>query len=48
MKTAEFISICLYYYGREALRNPGYTILLLALFFVTHKVSTWTAWVMSL
>ena len=48
MKTAEFISICLYYYGREAVRNPGYTLILLALFFFTHKISTWAAWVMSL
>ncbi len=48
MKTMQFIGICIYYYGQAAVRNPGYTLTLLALFFVTHKISTWAAWVMGL
>ena len=48
MKSLSFVTICLYYYGREILRNPGYALILLAMFFVTHKVGTWAAGVMSL
>lgn len=48
MKTLEFTAICIYYYCNEVLRNPGYALILLAMFFVTHKVGTWAAWVMSL
>ena len=48
MKSLSFMTICLYYYGREILRNPGYVLALLALLYVTHKMGTWAAWVMSL
>lgn len=48
MKALQFTVICIYYYGMEILRNPGYALVLLAILFVTHKVSTWAAWVMSL
>ena len=44
MKSLSFMTICLYYYGREILRNPGYTLVLLAVLFVTHKLASWTAW----
>ena len=44
MRTLQFTLICLYYYGRELLRNPGYIIAFLSLFFVTHKLGTWAAW----
>ena len=46
MKSLSFVTICLYYYGKEVLRNPGYALVLLAMLFVTHKVSTWVAWIM--
>ena len=48
MRILQFTAICIYYYAREILRNPGYALVLLAMLFVTHKVSTWAAWVMSL
>ena len=48
MKTLQFTAICIYYYGREILRNPGNSLILLALFFFTYKVGTWAAWVLSL
>ena len=48
MKSLSFMTICLYYYGREILRNPGYALALLTLLYVTHKMGTWAAWVMSL
>lgn len=47
MRTLQFTLICLYYYGREILRNPGYAILLMALFFVTHKLGTWITWILT-
>ena len=47
MKTMQFLTICLYYYGKEVLRNPGYAILLMALFFVTHKLATWLTWILT-
>lgn len=48
MKTAQFIGICLYYYGREAAQNPAYMLMVLSLFFITHKVASWAAWAISL
>lgn len=48
MKALQFTAICFYYYTREILRNPGYTLLLLALFFVTHKLATWTNWILTI
>ena len=48
MKTMQFLTICLYYYGKEVLRNPGYAILLMALFFVAHKLGTGIAWILTL
>ncbi len=48
MKTMQFLTICLYYYGRETLRNPGNGLILLALFFFTYKLGTWAAWILSL
>lgn len=48
MKSLSFMTICLYYYGREILRNPGYALVLLAMLFVTHKVASWAAWMVSL
>ena len=48
MRTLQFAAICIYYYTREILRNPGYIIAFLSLFFVTHKLGTWAAWFLSL
>lgn len=48
MKALELTAIYVYFYARAILRNPGYTLLLLALFFVTHKLATWTNWILTL
>lgn len=48
MRTLQFTLICIYYYTMEILRNPGYALALLTLLYVTHKMGTWAAWVMSL
>ncbi len=48
MKTTQFVGICLYYYGREAVKNPAYSITILSLFFIIHKLAGWTAWAVSL
>ena len=48
MKKALFVAICLYYYGMEAVKNPAYSITILSLFFITHKLASMTAWAMSL
>lgn len=48
MRTLQFTAICIYYYAREILRNPGNGLILLALFFFTYKLGTWAAWVLSL
>ena len=48
MKTLQFATICFYYYGMEAVKNPAYTISILAMLFFTHKLTSWAAWVMSL
>ena len=48
MRTLQFTLICIYYYIMEVLRNPGYVFLLLALFFITHKLGTWLTWALTL
>ena len=48
MNTLQFASICLYCYAREAIKNPAYFIMFLSLVFVTHKLASWAAWVLSL
>lgn len=48
MKTMQYLSICLYYYGREAVKNPLYFITFLSLVFIIHKLASWAVWVMSL
>ena len=47
MRTLQFTLICIYYYIMEILRNPGYVLLLAALFFVTHKLGTGIAWILT-
>lgn len=48
MNTLQYFAICLYYYGREAVKHPLYFITILYLFFIVHKLATWTAWVIGL
>jgi hypothetical protein len=48
MKALELTAIYVYFYARAILRNPGYTLILLALLFFTHKIGTWAAWVLTL
>lgn len=48
MKTLQFATICFYYYGREAAKNPAYTISALAMLYFTHKLASWALWVMCL
>ena len=48
MKAAQYIYICLYYYGREAAKDPASMLMILSLFFITHKVASWAAWAISL
>ena len=48
MNRMQFASICLYYYGREAVKNPAYSITILSLFFIIHKLAGWTVWALSL
>lgn len=47
MRTLQFALICVYYFTMQILRNPGYTLILLALFFVTHKLGTWLTWILT-
>lgn len=44
MKTMQFVAICLYFYGREAVKNPLYFITILYCFFIVHKLATWLTW----
>jgi len=48
MKSLQFTLICLYYYGREAVKNPLYFITILYLVFITHKLASWAVWMISL
>ena len=48
MKQVSFLAICVYYYGKEFFKNPGYALVLLALLFVTHKMATWATWMMGM
>lgn len=48
MRTLQFTLICIYFYIMKILRNPGYVLLLLALFFVAHKLGTGIAWILTL
>lgn len=48
MKTMQYTAICLYYYGREAVKNPAYTLTFLSLLFITHKLASMAAWALSL
>ncbi len=48
MKTMQFIAVCLYWYVREAVKNPFYFITILYLLFIVHKLATWLTWAMSI
>ena len=47
MKQLSFVAACLYYYGREAAKLAGYSLAVLALLFMVHKLVSWALWVMS-
>ena len=48
MKQLSFAGCCLYYYGRECVKTAEYTVTVLALLFIIHKLVSWALWVMSL
>ena len=48
MKQLSFVGCCLYYYGREFVKLAAYTAAVLALLFMSHKLTSWALWVMSL
>ena len=48
MKQLSFAGCCLYYYGRECVKTAEYTVTVLALLFIIHKLVSWALWVMNL
>ena len=48
MKHISFMAVCLYYYGRETVKNPLYFITFLSLVFIIHKLASWGAWMANL
>ena len=48
MKQITFAAACLYYYCRECVKLAFYTLGVLALLFIVHKLVSWALWVLSL
>lgn len=48
MKRLLLAAMCLYYYGNVCARLAFYSLGVLALLFMIHKLVSWALWVMSL
>lgn len=48
MKRISFIAACAYYYGLECAKLAAYVAGVLTLMFISHKLISWSLWVLNL